>query len=109
MLIRLEYELIRQSGSDIREMGFIQAIQEHWNFLCRFLHSRFGSGPPDASDIAQDAFLKLSEQLEQGQVIHNPKAILTKVASNLVIDYHRSPKHRQASDVELAKVDEKNF
>jgi len=68
----------------------------HWNELCNFIHSRFGS-PPEPEDIAQTAFIKLAE-VENPESIDNPKAYLFRSARNLVVDYHRSPKNQTCSD-----------
>lgn len=78
-----------------------ELYQEHWTFLCKLLTARFGSGPPEPRDIAQEAFIKLSDKLQDGEQIHNPRSFLAKTAQNLVIDYHRSPKNRAPSDSEL--------
>lgn len=78
----------------------------HWKSLCKQLQVRFGSGPPDPQDIAQDAFQKLSEQFEKGKAIENPKAFLFRTAHNLVIDHHRSPRNTYATEKEIEFFEE---
>ncbi len=73
----------------------------YWETLCKQLHARFGAGPPDPKDIAQDAFSKLSEQINKGKAIENPKAFLYRTASNLIIDFHRSPRNTFATNKEV--------
>jgi len=89
----------------VKDGSLSKLYQAHWSFLCAFIRARFGSGPPPPEDIAQDAFLKLADQVEKGQEIHNAKAFLTRVASNLVIDYHRSPKNRPASMADITQAE----
>ena len=67
----------------------------YWKELCGLLQVKFGSGPPDPEDVAQTAFLKFA-QYTQFREVENPKGFLFRTASNLIIDYHRSPKNISA-------------
>ncbi len=73
---------------------------KHWDDLCKFVHSRFGSGPPDPEDVAQNAFIKYADAHES-KSIDNPKAFLFRTASNLVVDHHRSPKNVQPTEDDI--------
>jgi len=86
-------------STDQHGLSRIQDIyQSHWKGLCQFILSKFDP-PPEAEDIAQASFLRYADAVKTKNV-DNPKAFLYKTASNLVIDYHRSPKHRLASEEE---------
>lgn len=50
-----------------------------------------------ASDIAQEAFLRLWRQWEQGEDIQNPRAWLMRVARNLTEDYVKSAFRRNGT------------
>src|SRR2546423_353604 len=50
-----------------------------------------------ASDIAQEAFLRLWKQRTDGTVIHNPRAWLLRVARNLAEDHVKSAFHRNGT------------
>lgn len=85
----------------------IQAIYtQYWGDLCRYLRSRFGP-PPEPEDIAQMAFMKYAEVEDQSQIT-SPKSFLFRTASNLVIDYHRSPKNVLASEDEVLAFENQN-
>jgi RNA polymerase sigma-70 factor (ECF subfamily) len=50
-----------------------------------------------AMDIAQEAFLRLWKQWGSGEVIHNPRAWLLRVARNLAEDYAKSAFRRNGT------------
>jgi RNA polymerase sigma-70 factor (ECF subfamily) len=50
-----------------------------------------------ASDIAQEAFLRLWREWRAGQVIHNPRAWVLRVARNLAEDYAKSAFRRNGT------------
>lgn len=52
------------------------------------LRAKFGNGPPDPEDIAQQAFMRYAEA-ELAQPPDNPKAFVYTIARNLIIDAHR--------------------
>ncbi len=61
--------------------------------LCRFLRVRFGAGPPDPHDLAQQAFAQLAA-VENPHLIENPRAFLYRTAINAAIDHRRSERSR---------------
>lgn len=69
-------------------------IQQHREELFRFLLNRTACEHA-ASDILQDAFLRLT-QYESESRINNPRAFLYKVVGNLAIDHLR--KHKRETD-----------
>ncbi len=62
--------------------------RRHWKELCAYVRRRFGPGPPEPEDIAQAAFLRLSNRGETDD-LSNPRAFLYRVAHNLAIEEHR--------------------
>jgi RNA polymerase sigma factor (sigma-70 family) len=60
-----------------------------WRDVCAFLRARFGPGPPDPEDVAQQAFFKLGE-MEGAERIESPRAFVFRVAINLMLDERRS-------------------
>jgi RNA polymerase sigma-70 factor (ECF subfamily) len=59
-----------------------------WRDVCAFLRARFGPGPPDPEDVAQQAFFKLGE-LEGAERLESPRAFVFRVAINLMLDERR--------------------
>lgn len=66
-----------------------------WRDLCAFLRARFGPGPPDCEDIAQQAFFKLGEQTADRQ-LESPRAFVFRIAINLMHDGRRQLKRASA-------------
>jgi RNA polymerase sigma factor (sigma-70 family) len=64
---------------------------QDWAELCGFLRARFGGGPPDPEDVAQQAFLKLGEEPSDRRR-ESPRAFVFRVAINLTLD---SLRHRK--------------
>ncbi|MGR4865100.1 RNA polymerase sigma factor [Caulobacter sp. LARHSG274] len=60
-----------------------------WRDVCAFLRARFGPGPPDPEDVAQQAFFKLG-QLQDIEQIRSPRGFVFRVAINLMLDARRS-------------------
>jgi RNA polymerase sigma factor (sigma-70 family) len=60
-----------------------------WRDVCAFLRARFGPGPPDPEDVAQQAFFKLGD-LQGAERIESPRAFVFRVAINLMLDERRS-------------------
>lgn len=50
-----------------------------------------------ALDIAQEAFLRLWKEWQRGEVIHNPRAWVMRVARNLAEDYAKSAFRRNGT------------
>ncbi|MCY1646625.1 sigma-70 family RNA polymerase sigma factor [Caulobacter sp. SL161] len=61
---------------------FRETYAEDWQDLCVFLRARFGRGPPDPEDVAQQAFVKLGER-PADQEHENPRGFVFRVAINL--------------------------
>ena len=61
---------------------------QDWGDLCAFLRARFGPGPPDPEDVAQQAFMKLGER-PSDRALESPRAFVFRVAINLTLDGRR--------------------
>jgi RNA polymerase sigma factor (sigma-70 family) len=70
-----------------KESFLVALSQEHRQSLERYLARKLDN-PADASDVAQEAFLRL-HRLQQPEQLENPRAFLFQVASNLAIDQLR--------------------
>jgi RNA polymerase sigma-70 factor (ECF subfamily) len=68
--------------------AFQRIYVQEWRDLCAFLRARFGAGPPDPEDVAQQAFLKLGER-PADQALESPRAFVFRVAINLTLDDRR--------------------
>ncbi len=66
-----------------------------WRDLCAFLRARFGPGPPDCEDVAQQAFFKLGEQAAD-RPLESPRAFVFRIAINLMHDARRALKRGHA-------------
>ncbi len=60
----------------------------HRKELVAFVRRKFGAGPPDPEDVAQQAFANFVA-LPAGSVVHNPRAFLYRTAHNIAINYCR--------------------
>lgn len=77
----------------------------HWNELCHYIRRRFGVGPPDPEDVAQETFIKFAS-LENRDAIDNPRAYLYRTAHNLLIDERRrlTLRNKSTGDIETLSV-----
>jgi RNA polymerase sigma-70 factor (ECF subfamily) len=77
--------------SALARMAFIDALYREYHLeLVRYLRRICGSGPPEAEDLVQAAFVRIA-RIERVDKIQNPRAFLYKVAINLALT---SLKHR---------------
>lgn len=67
------------------------------------LRKRFGDGPPDPSDVAQQAFQKLIERSDRPK-IRNLEAFLWRTARNIMLKHKRSADVRSHRDFELEQI-----
>ncbi len=82
-------DLQKRMSATNRSDSFLEGIyREHQASLCAYVRRRFGPGPPEPEDIAQEAFARFADR-EDLRAIPNPKAFLMLTARNLAIDAHR--------------------
>ncbi|MBS0364830.1 MAG: sigma-70 family RNA polymerase sigma factor [Proteobacteria bacterium] len=78
------------------DAGMDVLYARHWSELCHYIRSRFGPGPPDPEDVAQDAFTRFMA-IDDRKAIDNPRAYLFRTAHNVLVDEHRRLALRGAS------------
>ncbi|MCY1190086.1 putative RNA polymerase sigma factor FecI [compost metagenome] len=79
-------------------------VERYYRELVSFLSARLGNRQA-AEDVAHDAYLRVLERTDNGQIEH-PRAFLYRIALNLVIDRHRRHLVRQAEPLEILDSDE---
>jgi len=62
--------------------------ERHWSELCGYLRKRFGAGPPEPQDVAQQAFLRYAASRSCSEV-RNVRAYLFRIAHNVFIEERR--------------------
>lgn len=82
------------SGSQAKKQRLLQeAYQKYCKKLSFYIQKKYGTGPPEPEDVAQDAFTKFAS-LEHPADIENPEAFLFVTARNIVLDHKRRQKTR---------------
>jgi RNA polymerase sigma factor (sigma-70 family) len=89
-----------------RDSGIDVLYARYWTELCQYIRRRFGVGPPDPEDVAQETFIKFAS-LQNRHSIDNPRAYLYRTAHNLLIDERRRLTRRNTitGDVEALSDD----
>lgn len=85
--------------------GMDALYARYWGELCHYIKKRFGPGPPEPEDVAQDAFMKFAS-IGDRDAIDNPRAYLFRTAHNVLIDEHRriALRRAEADDIEAPPV-----
>lgn len=82
-----------QFGDRVTGSSIDLLYREYRSSLCAYIRRKFGAGPPDPEEIAQEAFIRLARK--EGETVPNPKAFLMLTAHNVAIDAHRRRKRGQ--------------
>jgi len=85
----------RHSAS-ARNADFEALYQRHSREVWALVYARWLNAET-AMDIAQETFLRLWKQWEEGEEIQNPRAWLLRVARNLAEDHAKSAFHRNGT------------
>lgn len=88
---------------DIRYVEQLYSL--YWNYVCKYLNSRYGGSGVDTDDVAQEAFAKLLS-LPDLRNIKNPRAYLMATARNMVLDGFRKSNVRLAYARKVADSDD---
>jgi RNA polymerase sigma factor (sigma-70 family) len=59
--------------------------ERYWGELCGHLRKRFGAGPPEPQDVAQQAFLRYAASRSVCEV-RNERAYLFRIAHNVLVE-----------------------
>ncbi|MEM9170136.1 MAG: sigma-70 family RNA polymerase sigma factor [Pseudomonadota bacterium] len=89
------------AGSDrIASAALRSLYADHAEALTAYLRKAFGDGPPDPSDVVQEAFQKLVERRDLSGIA-NPRAFLWRIARNAVLTHKRNKDARSRYDFEI--------
>lgn len=83
--------------------AYAQAYDLYVDQIYRFVYFKIGS-EEEAQDITAETFLKTWQYVLDGKKIENLKALLYRVARNLVIDHYRRQRQTVPADEELASL-----
>jgi len=95
----------------VKKRQFIKFYDKNAPRIYRFVYLKVNS-PQDSEDLTSEAFFKFWENLDnKKKKIDNPKALLYKIANNLVIDFYRKKSRSEITidpeDAILAKIKDK--
>ena len=74
-----------------REESFLKLYDECADSIFRHCYFRVNSREL-AEDLTQESFMRMWNQLREQKSIDNPKALLYRIAGNLIIDFYRKKK-----------------
>ena len=84
----------------VTNQGNGQGIGEWLGALTKHLRTKLAS-QQDAEDLAQEACIRLLQEIAKAREIDNPRAYLFRIAQHLLYQHHRQ-RMRQPSDVDTA-------
>ena len=87
-----------KGGGEPRHSFLGRLYADYADDLRRYIHAKFGVGPPEPDDVAHAAFMRLAA-LKNPETVENPQAYLYATARNIVVDHHR----RQTTSDAFAK------
>lgn len=81
-----ENEPPRLEQPNTRDCWFSDFYRQHIHALCRHLRVKYGPGPPEPEDIAQEIFSHLAALPRvRLQTMENPKGFLYRAAENALV------------------------
>ncbi|MEM6707571.1 MAG: sigma-70 family RNA polymerase sigma factor [Pseudomonadota bacterium] len=81
----------------------VKFYRESFHRFVADLRAKFGSGPPDPEDVAQQAFEKLLNHSEAQEPIRSVKAYLWMMCRNIIVSELRAQKAAKVRDFEYAE------
>ena len=98
----------------MKKKHFVKFYNENAPRIYRFVYLKVNS-PQDSEDLTSDAFFRfwqdLSNKKQKKEKIDNPRALLYKIANNLVIDFYRKKSRTELSidpnDTILSRIEDK--
>ncbi len=82
-----------------KKQAFLEAFEEYNEAILRYSHFKT-SDREKAKDITQDTFVKAWEYIAKGNEVDNIKALLYRIANNLIIDGFRKKKSLSLDDLQ---------
>ncbi len=76
------------------EKAFIKAYDDYADAIYRYSYLRTSS-KEQAEDVTQETFVKTWRYLAEGNVVENIRALLYKIATNVIIDQSRKKKEER--------------
>ncbi|MEM7504118.1 MAG: sigma-70 family RNA polymerase sigma factor [Pseudomonadota bacterium] len=95
-----DLEVCEDAQSGPADSRVVELSKTYLSELIDGIRSRFGNGPPDPEDVAQEAFSRLLEAGDTSK-IKNLKAYLWRTARNLVFDATKATKTRSKYEFEI--------
>lgn len=80
-----------------------QLSETYLKDLTEGIRDRFGNGPPDPEDVAQEAFSRVLE-MDNTASIRNLKGYLWRTARNLIFDAGKASRARERYDFEVEEI-----
>ena len=102
--ISSEIEARPADGADPPSSMIEGLYRDHFEDLCKNIHTSFGAGPPDPEDAVQAAFAKFAG-LENPERIAAPRSFLFITARNIVLDFWRRDSRANAYIAEQVALD----
>lgn len=87
-----------EDQKSVPEQLFLETYDQYSTAIYRHCFFRVFS-EPRAEELTQEAFMKFWLYIKGGNEVKNPKALLYKIATNLVIDYSRKKKELSLEEV----------
>lgn len=91
----------------ITDSSIERLYRDYRVLLCAYVRRRFGAGPPDPEEIAQEAFARLA--CKSGEIVPNPKAFLMLTARNVAIDAYRRQRRGQSAFDSVRTLEENSL
>lgn len=76
---------------------FMEYYEHYQDDIFRFCMVKL-KNRQESLDITQDTFMKLWEHMSKGKEVSQERALLYKIANNLIIDFYRKKKSIQVDD-----------
>ena len=80
----------------MKKKEFIELYDNYSSRIYRFIILKVNS-QEDSEDLTSEAFFKFWESVKRKNKINNPKALLYKIAVNLVTDFYRKKSRKEIS------------
>lgn len=86
------------TSMDTSENNFIASYDQHADAIFRFCYLKTRNNEL-AKDLTQETFMKVWSYVKKGNEITHMKALLYRIAGNLVIDWYRKKKTESLEDL----------
>src|SRR5438045_2414242 len=84
--------------TELKQQEFLKAYDEYADAIFKHCYFRVSSRTK-AEDLTQETFMKAWHYFAEGSVIENVKALLYRIATNLIIDEYRRKKEESLENL----------